>query len=117
MEKPQHEYEVTALILAARPDAVRRGHQVGEYLADAELLFGERVVYLERERSRKSLERVEKRIGKYKDCQGDVLWVLDTDARIKNVLRTCSPPKNHYFTTYDLAVHRWHDRNIWQQNT
>lgn len=114
-DRVQHEYEITELILAARPDAVRRGYQVGEYRPDAELLYGNQIVYVERERTRKSLEKVKQRIYKYNGTDSQVLWVVDTDARIKNILRTCKPPANHHFTTYHQAIVNWHDGSIWQR--
>lgn len=113
----QHEYEVTELILSAKPDAYRRGYQVGPYRPDAELLFGQTVLYLERERTRKSLDKVRERIRQYDGCGGDVCWVVDTDARIKNIIGSCRPPANHYFTTYRQAMENWRDPSIWQQNT
>lgn len=116
VEQPQHEYEITKLILAAQPDAARRGHQVGPFRSDAELLYGSEIVYIERERTRKSLDRVRERIGVYGNCQNEVRWIVDTDARIKNIIRTCDPPPNHRFTTYDQAVVEWHNTAIWQKN-
>ena len=116
VELPQHEYECTDLILAARPDAVRRGHQVGQFRPDAVMLFGDVAVYLERERTRKSLDRVRERIREYGDCPNDVCWVVDTVARLNNIIDACDPPPNHLFTTFRQAVEHWSDANIWRHN-
>lgn len=114
---PQHEYEVTELILAARPDAVRRGHQVGQYRPDGVLLYGDIMIYLERERTRKSLDRIRDRIREYRGCESDVCWIVDSVARINNIIDACKPPKNHMFATYRDAVERWSDEDIWRRNT
>jgi hypothetical protein len=113
----QHEYEITELMLSARPEGVRRGYQVGKYRPDAEMLYGNTVTYLERERSRKTLEKVKERIHKYDGCKSYVYWVVDSDARIKNIINACNPPANHFFTTYKQAVQSFSDQSIWQVNT
>jgi hypothetical protein len=102
--KPQHEFENTALILAARPDRLRRGHFVDEYESDAELVFGGKLFRLERDRSTESYARLAERFRTYGACPDDVLWVMDTQTRIDGVFAKCRPPTNHWFTTFRRAI-------------
>lgn len=114
VSKPQHEYEVTQLLLGAFVDSVARGNLVDHRLADAELTINEFLLYLELDRGTMGYAEFIARLDKYKDWTGRLLVVMSSQVRIDGLLkRTQGLPNNFLFTTYDKARTDFHGQH-WQ---
>lgn len=114
VNKPQHEYEVTELLLGVHAELMRRGYSVDSHHADAEITINGILVYLEHDRGTMGYAELIERVNKYIDCENIVLWVMSSETRIKGLLeRTESLPETFLFTTYEQARQNFHG-DVWQ---
>lgn len=111
INKPQHEAELTELVirlLSLKPKNIRRGLLVDDLLADLEIDFDD-TIYFEHDRSTMGYGELLARIKGYADCGRDVLWSMQTQTRIDGIIAYARKhgyeiPPSVWFTTYEKAL-------------
>lgn len=111
VNKPQHEAELTELVLRIlhlNPKHVRRGVLVDGLLADLEIDFDD-TIYFEHDRSTMGFAELLQRIKGYAGCGRDVLWSMYSQTRIDGIIAYSRKhgyeiPPSVWFTTFDKAL-------------
>lgn len=114
--RPQHECEITDLCLRffrlLNVNAIRRGLQVDEYLADFEIDFTDgTTAYGEHDRGTVGYGELLIRLRGYADCGRDVLWSVQSQTRIDGIIgyarrHNFELPPSMWFGIYrDLLEH------------
>jgi hypothetical protein len=103
--KPQHEYELTELLLSIKASNVTRGFGIHDLNPDAIITIAEDSYFLELDRGTEGYRELYEQIKAYGN--ETVLWVMSSETRINGVFRR-EVPESQWFTTYRQATADFH---------
>jgi hypothetical protein len=103
--KPQHEYELTEVLLRIQATEVVRGYGIHELNPDAIITIGPDSYFLELDRGTEGYREMYEQVKAYGD--NTVLWIMSSQTRIEGIFRR-EVPESQWFTTYTQAVDDFH---------
>jgi hypothetical protein len=103
--KPQHEYELTQVLLSIQANGVVRGFGIHDLNPDAIVTIGSDSYFLELDRGTEGYREMYEQVKAY---GGEtVLWIMSSQTRIEGIFRR-EVPESQWFTTYAQAVEDFH---------
>lgn len=104
IQNVQHEYQLTQFVIRCNAHAMRRGQDVDQrFRADAELEINGQAFYAEIDLGSEGRPQVRKQMDRYKIAGADVLWICQTEKRMKSLMELTDSP-TVWFTTYDRSL-------------
>ncbi len=111
--KPQHEAELTEVLIHFKVNGIRRMLNVDHFDTDAILTVNGVRFDVEYDRDTMNLRQMKRKFDKLASVENDVLWICPNETRLRELVRL-APSGLHWFTTFRNALTP-HD-DVWVNN-
>ncbi len=113
---PQHESEISEIGTHMKVEDILRFDRIHPdyrktYAPDAVILVNGHTFFWEHDRATERTEQIKAKMLKLSDCPFDVLWTVEDEARMTELV-FLAPNDRHWFTTYKQAAELPHGK-IW----